>query len=368
MQSFWEWLFSEERVSRSVLQSYDAAFRQALQGLIQRIDNPTLRARFREMMDCPIKDSRGHCQGFAEYIVGALVKNGIHNLYDLESSLAYVVGKMLMDRGEAGEPRTTVFSGFEERPDYVEGNPLQARFMKYLQFAVNNIRKGKIPRLANVERRPQGTVSIAHGRQRKGDPTLGISSDEIAARPPSDADLNDLIDGITALLRRQESAYGLPLTDVFKSILGGMNTEEQRELFGDRRARVARQVISQTIKDYASATENYALLRLLNRPSSPKSPTPVRLRLPDKERDYASIIHVLDKFDRPVGTADLGRFRRRWLEYAPRNPASGYRNRLEEVLDLMVREGVLKATRTAKGAVVYTPGEHYEQYRQPLAV
>ena len=40
---------------------------------------------------------------------------------------------------------------------------------------------------------------------------------------------------------------------------------------------------------------------------------------------------------------------------------------LEEVLAKMVQDGVLKATRTVKGALVYSPGPNYEQYRQPNA-
>jgi hypothetical protein len=90
--------------------------------------------------------------------------------------------------------------------------------------------------------------------------------------------------------------------------------------------------------------------------------------LPERERDYASIIGVLDRPGRPVGTADLGRYRRRWLEYPPRDPSLGHRNRLEEVLDRMVQDGVLRATQSSKGAMVYTPGPNYERFRQPVAV
>jgi hypothetical protein len=34
----------------------------------------------------------------------------------------------------------------------------------------------------------------------------------------------------------------------------------------------------------------------------------------------------------------------------------------------MVQDGVLRATRTAKGVTVYSPGPNYEAYRQPVAV
>ena len=99
-------------------------------------------------------------------------------------------------------------------------------------------------------------------------------------------------------------------------------------------------------------------------------PKPAAPKLePGKEKDYASIISVIDRLGRQyIGTSDLGKYRRRWLEYPPRDATSGYRNRLEEVLAQMTQEGVLKATQTAKGAVVYLPGPNYEKYRQPSLV
>ena len=75
--------------------------------------------------------------------------------------------------------------------------------------------------------------------------------------------------------------------------------------------------------------------------------------LSDQERDYRSIANVIARFERPVGTADLGRYRRRWLEYPPRAKDSPYRNRLEEILAKMVADGVLKATRGMAGGQLY---------------
>ena len=122
--------------------------------------------------------------------------------------------------------------------------------MKYLQFAVNNIRKGKIPRLADVEHRPQGTVSIAQGRSRGGDPAGGVSP-EIVARRSHDADLAELADNLMGLLRRKEIAYPLPLVARFSGHHERSTTDQQRARFGDRPSRVGRQVIVQTIEDYA---------------------------------------------------------------------------------------------------------------------
>src|SRR5207244_627726 len=150
-------------------------------------------------------------------------------------------------------------------PDALEGNPLQARFLTFLDYAVRNVARGKIPRLANVERRPEGTVSIGQGRWRPGEEAGGVSPDEIAARPDADADVGEMIADIEALLRKKERASGLPLTDLFRATLGGMAVHQQRTRFGDRPARAGRDAITRTIEDYARSSGNAALLHLLAR-------------------------------------------------------------------------------------------------------
>lgn len=223
MQSFREWLLEEERgvVPQSVLNGYEHAFWQALNDLIRRTQDPVLRAKFKETLDCPVKTARG-CRSFTDYILGALLKNRIHNTYDMESVLAYVFQKMMMPTTDTGEPRNTVFSGFDEARPYSPGdNPLQGRFMKFLQYAIRNVKKGKIPRLSQVERRPQGTVSIAQGRSRVGDPMLGISAEAIPARPSSDAQFQEMVESIRTMLARQESSTGLPAGPVLQCRHGG---------------------------------------------------------------------------------------------------------------------------------------------------
>jgi hypothetical protein len=166
--------------------------------------------------------------------------------------------------------------------------------------------------------------------------------------------------------------------DLFRTIMAGERTDQQAKQFGDRQTRLGRKVIVQTIGDYAQTSGNYLLSNLLRRlegePSqatatSRKPEKVVRLKPSDQERDYSSIVSVMDRFQgRPVGSAEFGKFRRRWLEMAPRNADSGHRNRLEEVLGQMVQDGVLKAIRTSRGAVVYTPGAAYETYREKAGI
>jgi hypothetical protein len=380
MENFWCWfLLSEARqayIPLSVLQSYESAFTQALNTLIDRTKDPVLKAKFKDMLDCPVQDRSGQCRGFAEYIAAALVKNRIHDQYDIEAALAYVVEKMLMEKGQAGQPRETLFGGFDESRPYTRGfNPLQARFFSWLQFAVNNIRRGKIARLAKYEARPPGTVSIAFGRQKRGEPAAGVSPEDIAADPSSETDLAEMVDDITFLLRRKEAAYPLPLVALFQAIMAGQRTDAQAKRFGEQATRMGRKVIIDTIREYAERTGNHHLLRLLGlfkdfqSSKAMKLERPTRATLaPGKEKDFASIVSVVERFGRPVGSAELGKYRRRWLEYPPRDPNSGFRNRLEEVLDLMVKEGVLKTVKGAAGGIRYEPGPNFEKYRVPASV
>src|SRR5882672_2999013 len=115
--------------------------------------------------------------------------------------------------------------------------------------------------------------------------------------------------------------------------MAGARSDEQRKLFGDARSRLGRQVIVQTVEEFARHTGNRSLLRLLarfqgeeepeTRPSPQKAAVRAKPALTDQQRDYASILSVLDRLGRPAGSADLGRYRRRWLGYAPRDASSG---------------------------------------------
>ncbi len=202
---------------------------------------------------------------------------------------------------------------------------------------------------------------------------------EIKDRPSSDADLAEMVRDIETLLKQKEKAYPLPLADLLRAIMAGERKEQQVRRFGDRPTRMARKIIVDTIRDYAEQSGNHRLLYLLrqfegfasNKPMPRTRPEPVKVERPklsDKDRDYASLADVVARFDRPVSSADFGKYRRRWLEYPPRDPTSGHRNRLEEVLAGMVHDGVLKAIKTRTGATVYSPGPKFEQYRQVAEV
>src|ERR1700758_813843 len=99
LTDFWTWLVAEARraeIEPSILQGYEAAFKDELLRLIRRTSNPVLRAKLEDMVECPVRDRSGRCRGFAEYIYAALVRNGIHHQYDVEAALQYVIEKMLM--------------------------------------------------------------------------------------------------------------------------------------------------------------------------------------------------------------------------------------------------------------------------------
>jgi hypothetical protein len=240
-------------VPKSVLDSYERAFRQELERLIQRTEDPKLREKFVEMLDCPVMTKTG-CVAFSTYILAALRRANIADRYDIESALAYVMERMLMG--------PSLFKGFQER-DYVSGNPLQARFMKYLQFAVRNIRSGKIPRLANVASLPS----------REGGRLKRVPAEEsIPARRSVESDLAELIADISDILRTRERSLGVPLVAQFKAMLSGSKATEVRREFGDRKSRRAKAVILQVVRDYAEKSDNYALLNLLGRREQGASP------------------------------------------------------------------------------------------------
>ena len=109
-------------------------------------------------------------------------------------------------------------------------------------------------------------------------------------------------------------------------------------------------IIVQTISQYARQTHNWSLLHLIDRIQNPDAaparqqpppPRPPKPDLPPDERDYRSIVDVLEKNGRNVSMAVLGKVRRRWLERPPRDPSSPYPNRLADVLARMVTDGVL---------------------------
>lgn len=361
MRDFWQWVVWETRqqaVPQEVLATFETGFKEALTRLIARTKDLQLKDQFIDMLDCPIVDKRGHCRKFSEYIVSALLKNGIQERFDIEEVLSYLLQHMLLDRSlRTGEPRTTVFD-FDERRPYKPGeNPLQARFLNWLHFAIRNVSTGKIPRLALG--RP-GHVPIGQGRRGESN-SKEISSDAIPAREAGD--VTELAEDIAILLKRREIPYGLPLVDLFKAILAGKPTREQVKQFGEQKTRLGREVIKQTIQDYAEQTGNQKLLGLLRRMNEPEPAKEAPKKLPAQERDYRSITSVIARFDHPIGLAELGRFRRRWLEYPPREKGSGYRNRLHEIMARMVRDEVLQAKKGASGATLYEPGKNFEKYR-----
>jgi hypothetical protein len=305
-----------------------ARFRSHSGQLIQRTEEPALREKFVAMMECPIRDALGNCHTFAGYILSALVRNNIHQRNDIEDALGYVYERMMMDKSFTGRPRTTLFSGIDPtKAVSPDTNPLLGRFLTYLSFAIKNIVSGRIPRLSNRARRPQGAP---------------IDPNEIPAPVSDDEELAELVDDITTLLQKKELAYDLPLAGLFQPIMAGKRTDQQIEQFGDRATKLMRQIIKQTIREFAEQTGNFRLLYLLsqfegfraNRPQPTRQPMqPLIAALSPKDKDFRSIVAVVAQFDRPVGMADLGRYRRRWLDYPPRTSGAPFGNRLEEVLD-----------------------------------
>ncbi len=278
---------------------------------------------------------------------------------------------MLSPVGERGLPKKSLFDFDEARPYNLSvGNPLQAIFRQSLTNAVRTVAAGRIPALRRVQY--PNRLSINYGRS-GNDPAYGtVAAEEIPGRVPGyDFEmLNDLMD----LLRRQ-STPEMPLADLFMSILRGEGTRVQRSRFGYTAADAGRRIIVQTISLYARQTHNWSLLHLIDRIQNPDA-APVRQQPPqprppqpqwsNEERDYRSVVDVLEKNNRSVSMAVLGKVRRRWLERQPRDPSSPHPNRLADVLARMVIDGVL-----VKQGTRYVPGRNYARYLgtpEPAAV
>jgi hypothetical protein len=80
------------------------------------------------------------------------------------------------------------------------------------------------------------------------------------------------------------------------------------------------------------------------------------------EKDYRSIVQVLEQHGRRANLAILGRARRRWLERKPRDSKSRHPNRLLDVLARMVADGVLQERRTLAGGRLFVPGPRYGEF------
>ena len=367
---FREWLFLVERslIDPEVLDSYEKAFQQGLEALIRRTRDPELRRTFEGMRRCPVQSRDRRCSRFIDYILGALVRNGCHYQYDVEDALQRIVFRMLSPVGESGKQRRTIFDFDETRPYNLRvGNPLAAIFKTYLNNDIRNIIGGRIPALRT--RQKTGALPIGYGSPGE------VSPDEIPARISSDE--QEMLSDILGLMKARSTAE-MPLADLFMSILRGEGTRVQRNRFGQGRADSMRKTIMQVIEQYAQRTQNWQLLRLLdrfrdfrgNRPDpacqQPRLPKPPKPAYPPDEQDYRSIVQVLERNGKSASMMVFGKVRRRWLERPPRDPASVHPNRLADVLARMVEDGVL----TKQGAR-YVPGPEYARYLgtpEPLQV
>jgi hypothetical protein len=259
MWRFSEWLLAEERslVDPSVLDSYEQAFEQKLEELIQRTKAPDLRQAFEAMRSCPIKSMDGRCSRFVDYIMAALVKSGCHKTYEIEGSLQRIVFKMIGKTGERGLPHKGVFDFDESRPYNLRlGNPVQVVFKKYVSNEIRAISMNCIPSIRTIQR--PGRLSIGQGSEDSG----MVSPDKIPDRPQSHEPemMGDLIE-----LLRKHSTPNLHLVDLFYSILDKEGPGVQSTRFGTSQVATGKRMIIKIIEQYARDTQNWHMLRLLDR-------------------------------------------------------------------------------------------------------
>ena len=217
---------------------------------------------------------------------------------------------------------------------------------------------GKIPALRRVQY--PNRLSINYGRA-GNDPAYGtVSAEEIPNRVQNyDHEmLNDLLD----LLRRRSTPtmpLGRPVPVDPPRRRNTSSTKPVRSFHCRHRAEDDRP------DDFAicPANRKLDLLNLLDRiqnpdvQQQPPAPEPPEPELSPDERDFRSIVDVLEKNGRTVSMAVLGKSSRRWLERPPRDPSSPQPNRLADVLARMVADGVL-----TKNGPRYVPGPQYSRY------
>lgn len=151
---FHTWLLIEAQrpIEQSVLDSYDRAFAERLEGLIARTTDPQLKHTFEKMRSCPIRDGRGNCYGWSSYIVKALLRSGYQNRLDLEPALSHVVWLLLSSVNEKGGKRKGIFDFVQDRPVPPGVNPVEALFKTYVKNFLKNLTRGKMPRLERTQR------------------------------------------------------------------------------------------------------------------------------------------------------------------------------------------------------------------------
>jgi hypothetical protein len=189
-----------------------------------------------------------------------------------------------------------------------------------------------------------------------------------------------MISDIEQLLRvRQRQSPDLPIVDLFTGLVSGevSTTRLQRAKWGKTRADAARKIIVDAIESYARATENWHLLRLLDgfKDYDPTKPTARRshsrqrpakpkpeVEMSPVEKDYRSIVTLMEKLGRKLTTRDAGHYRRRMMERPARDPGSPHPNRLADTLASMVADGVLELGQTRAGGRLYVPGPRYGEF------
>ena len=164
--AFRDWLWAEERqsVDPYTLQSFERIFDDELDRLIQRCqDNPALQRTLQSMRDCPVRTAKG-CTRWTDYALGALIRHCGTTVH-LEDAFAYVMFRLLSRVGERGKPRPCLFDMDPDREyDLTIGNPLLARFRRFLINDIRSIAAGKIRRLMLKPNR-EPIVPIRPGRK-----------------------------------------------------------------------------------------------------------------------------------------------------------------------------------------------------------
>ena len=235
----------------------------------RRTRDPALRQEFERMRFCPIQDRNGRCSRFVDYMLGALIRHGINQQYDLEDALQRIVFWMLSPVGERGLPRNSLFDFDENRPyDLRIGNPLQAIFRQYLSNAVTTIGMGKIPALRRVQYPKQVVHRLRTSRKRSGLRHRFRRGDSQPCPELRSRDAERPIGFASTAFDARRCHW----------LICSCRSSRARELVCSEAGSViplptrGGKMIVQTISQYAQQTHNWSLLNLLDRIQNPDAP------------------------------------------------------------------------------------------------
>ena len=302
------------------------------------------------------------------YEVGGLRSGGAASTLSLqgrlEDCLNYIMFRMLSRTGERGQTEECLFDMDTERDyDWTVATPSKPATRRSCSTTSAALWRQDSPLLAKSE---TPTNALDHPDAEASRPGVGNHRcGEIRPGPPISPNAN-----CTPTSSRCCRNAVHPTCRWCRSSVPYLTGPEPGNKGDDSGipGRPGEEKIYDTLVQYSMTSGNHQLQDLLSKfkeiqgeqarrekSGTPKAPKP-QTQISPQERDFRSIVQVLERNGQRVSMLQLGSQRSRWLGGPPRDPSSPHKSRLHDVLDQMVKAGVL-----AKQGVNFVPGVNYSQ-------